>query len=84
MQNSVKKVDFIAFHSSLNNFPDIIDKFLVIRHQIYQIFSRPGQSQRLLYKQPRDSLIKSLSHFLPQLYGAAMPKWLKIALPVIK
>ena len=84
MQNSVKQVDFILFHSSLNNFPDIINKFLVIRHQIYQIFSRPGQSQRLLYKQPRDSLINSVSLVLPQFYGAATPKRLEIALPVIK
>ena len=52
--------------------------------QLPHIVSRPGQSQRLLYKQPCDSLIKSVSHFLPQLYGAAMPKWLNIALPVIK
>ena len=34
-------------------------------------FSRPGRSQGLLYKLPRDSLIKSVSLFLPQLYGAA-------------
>ena len=37
------------------------------------IISRPGRSQGLLYKQPRDSLIKSVILFLPQLYGAATP-----------
>ena len=48
------------------------------------LFSKPRQSQGLLYKQPRDSLIQSVRLFLPQLYGVATPKWLKIALPVIK
>ena len=39
------------------------------------IFSRPGRSQGLLNKQPRDySLIKSVILFLPKLYGAVTPK----------
>ena len=48
------------------------------------LFSRPRQSQGLLYEQLCDSLIKSVSLFLPQLYGAATPKRLEIALSVIK
>ena len=36
------------------------------------IISRPGRSQGLLYKQPQDSLIKSVSLFLPQRRHAQM------------
>ena len=50
----------------------------------YEILSTPGRSRGLLYKQPGDSLIKSVILFLPKLYGAAKPKRLKIALQVIK
>ena len=38
------------------------------------IFSRPGRSQGLLYKHLRHWFIQWVSLFLPQLYGAAMPK----------
>ena len=52
------------------------------------LFSRPGQSYGLLYKQLRNSFIDLFIHlvilFLPQLYGAALPKWFEIAFPVIK
>ena len=44
------------------------------------LFSRPGLSQGLLYKHLRHSLIKSVILFLSQLYIAATPKWLEIAL----
>ena len=42
------------------------------------IVSGPGQSQGLLYKHLRHSFSQSVILFLPQLYGAAMPKWLEI------
>ena len=52
------------------------------------IISRPGGSPGRLYKHLRDWLIKSVSQsvslFHPQLYGAATPKRLEIALLVIK
>ena len=32
---------------------------------LLRVFSRPGQSQRLLYKQPRNNLIKWVSHHFP-------------------
>ena len=67
----------LALHSSLvcTSFGTLISCIII---------SRPGRSQGLLYKQPRDSLTDSVSLFLPQLYGAATPKRLEIALLVIK
>ena len=49
-----------------------------------ELFSRPGRSQGLLYKQLCNSFIDSVILFLPQLYGAITPKQLEIALPVRK
>ena len=49
------------------------------------VFSRPGRSQGLLYKQlVSNSLIKSVIVFLPQLDSAATPKRLELVLLVIK
>ena len=47
---------------------------------VINLFSRPRQSQGLLYKHLRDSLINSVFLFLSQLYAAATPKRLEIAL----
>ena len=62
-----------------------IDVTVMDYRQIFdaEVFSRPGRSQGLLYKQSRHSLIKWVSLFLPQHYGAATPKRLEMALPVI-
>ena len=48
------------------------------------LVSRPGLSQGLLYKHLRCYLNYSFILFLPELYGAATPKQLEIALPVTK
>ena len=47
-------------------------------------YSRPGRNQGLLYKEPRDSLIKLVSLFLRQVYGAATAKRFEITLQLIK
>ena len=59
-------------------------KFIFEMLPLWTLFSRPGQCQGLLYKQPCDSFIESVITFLPQFYGAATPKRLEIAFPVIK
>ena len=59
-----------------------LKKMCAFKFLLFLIFSRPGQSQGLLCKHLW--LIRWLSNpFFPQLYNAATPKRLEIALPVI-
>ena len=81
-------------HIYFNAFLNVVKSQLVwdpfvLRNAFYEIiFSKPGLSQGLLYKQLCnsfiDSFIDSVILFLPQLDGAVTPKQLEIALPVIK
>ena len=81
-----------AVRSRVLKYPNTTTKQCLTGYSIlniaWSVISRHGQSKGPLYKHPFDSfihsLIQSVSLFLPQLYAAATPKRLEIALPVIK